>query len=48
MVMPETQGSKKGRGTDGVNTVQGVSAEEVQEYVKMKQGNHGQDNQDGM
>lgn len=25
MVAPETQGSKKGRGTDGVNTVQGIS-----------------------
>ena len=25
MVLPETSGSKKGRGTDGVNTVQGIS-----------------------
>jgi hypothetical protein len=33
MVMPEgMQGSKKGRGTDGVNTVQGISQEEAKEY----------------
>lgn len=36
MVLPETQGSKKGRGTDGVNTVQGISQEEAEEYVKNK------------
>lgn len=34
MVLPETQhGSGKGRGTDGVNTVQGVSQEEAKEYL---------------
>ena len=36
MVLPETSGSKKGRGTDGVNTVQGISPEEAQEYLKAK------------
>ena len=31
MVMPETShGSGKGRGTDGVNTVQGITQEEAQ------------------
>lgn len=25
MVNPETEGAKKGKGTDGVNTVQGIS-----------------------
>jgi hypothetical protein len=37
MVMPENQGSKKGRGTDGVNTVQGISQEEAQEYLRKQQ-----------
>jgi hypothetical protein len=36
MVVPETAGSKKGRGTDGVNTVQGISQEEAKEYLKAK------------
>jgi hypothetical protein len=36
MVLPETAGSKKGRGTDGVNTVQGISQEEAAEYVRTK------------
>lgn len=36
MVLPETLGSKKGRGTDGVSTVQGVSQEEALEYLKQK------------
>ena len=34
MVKPETLGSKKGRGSDGVNTVQGISQEEAQEYLE--------------
>ncbi len=34
MVLPEAQGAKKGRGTDGVSTVQGISAEEAAEYYK--------------
>ena len=34
MVQPEAKGSKKGRGTDGVNTVQGISQEEAQEYLE--------------
>ena len=36
MVLPETAGSKKGRGTDGVSTVQGISQEEAKEYLKNK------------
>ena len=36
MVLPETAGSSKGRGTDGVNTVQGISQEEALEYLKTK------------
>lgn len=33
MVQPEVKGAKKGRGTDGVSTVQGISQEEAQEYL---------------
>jgi hypothetical protein len=29
IIAPEKEGDKKGRGTDGVNTVQGVSQEEA-------------------
>jgi len=37
MVVPEAGGSgSKGRGTDGVSTVQGVSQEEALEYLKHK------------
>lgn len=36
MVVPETLSGKKGRGTDGVSTVQGISQEEAQEYLKKK------------
>jgi hypothetical protein len=36
MVLPEASGSSKGRGTDGVNTVQGISQEEAREYLKAK------------
>ena len=36
MVLPETQGAKTGRGTDGVSTVQGVTQEEALEYLKQK------------
>lgn len=32
LVVPLAAGSTKGRGTDGVNTVQGISTEEAQEY----------------
>ena len=37
MVIPLAQGSSKGRGTDGVNTVQGISKEEAQEYYDKQQ-----------
>jgi|LauGreDrversion4_2_1035121.scaffolds.fasta_scaffold764725_2 hypothetical protein len=37
MVQPESASGKKGRGTDGVNTVQGISPEEAEEYFKKQQ-----------
>ena len=37
MVVPEKEGAKKGRGTDGVNTVQGISQEEAKEYYEQHQ-----------
>ena len=32
MVVPESENAKRGKGSDGVNTVQGVSQEEAKEY----------------
>lgn len=52
MVLPETQhGPNKGRGTDGVNTVQGIKPEEAKEYLdrqRRKLEGKGEDGDEGV